>query len=776
MVVERRERQVRFRELWSQARAIPFSGRPGGLDRLQLSAATRMIDNAAQRERFMFVGTVSRQALEDTLYPAAYIERMRLNRNGGRTVRRGPGAGSRSLFYRWPCDELLIVPFYDGDREICGFAARDLHAEIGQAFRFYSLAQRSATGKEAGIAMLSAADENKHAELADCLFIFTNVEAGLRLQLKSCQSSELPLPVVIAHGDDRQETSAATWDQVQQRDRILVCSAVDESLLRQAFLAKARIAVVPDAMRRIMGRQRPPDASMLGTTSFEAMQGQVHDYYYWPMALLTSVRKQALSRQTVLQQHLLSLQPEAAVNLLQKVLPDSWERHRFLDECSPYLRSQLARGGGRHILELRAKVGKHIVVERDDAWWVDGTEERICDRIRVIRVLRCVHGGDLVEGNVIVDGEQHSYCLPLKTVERKGLLGALSQSLGERGVSLDYRRGWSRRAFRLATELYRPAEIENADSVGWCNGQYRCPTFGVSASGITTELAAPVIEPRAPGRTLTLPQAIQQRRLHAITLNTPPTQLFWAVARSMITILSMPVLRLQPMGVLLVGEQATTVRDAIAKAFDCGQAKLSIRTTPLPPGAKRRLVRHFWPTVLNVPAKDPRVSRVLGTVQPDFLVAAAPAIDTGKALAAGWWVVNADCAEDISLIESFAADVVISFLPEVLLWQRDLRNDSAGPEQALWSRFRGWFVTKCRGRTAIDASAALIQFPDHMRVGRSSIPTQLDGSVNAVQIHQAASLNGKKESADQVQISSAAEGLCPPHGHEEYPLQVHAVQ
>jgi hypothetical protein len=273
-----------------------------------------------------------------------------------------------------------------------------------------------------------------------------------------------------------------------------------------------------------------------------------------------------------------------------------------------------------------------------------------------------------------------------------------------------------------------------------------------------------------------MPGPIQQRRLHSITLNSPATQLYWAVVRSLLTMIAMPVLRLKPMGVLLVGEQAVSIRDAIGRAFACATAKLTLRTTPSPTKIKKRFVRHLWPIVLDLPAMDSRAQNTFFTIPPDFCVAATSSIDAGQALAAGWWLVEAGhSADGTPLIESFAADVLLSFLPEVLLRHRDLRNDSAGAEQALWTQFMGWFATKCRGRTAINASTALIQFPAHIRVSGPLTPTQLDGNAEADEIRQVTSSHGTNESVQPRLLGVETDMSCAARGEADHGDQVQGL-
>lgn len=183
---------------------------------------------------------------------------------------------------------------------------------------------------------------------------------------------------------------------------------------------------------------------MVQIPAYEALERSAPDYFYSPLGLLKSLRAQAVCWQTVLHDHLLSLPPEEALSLLQNVITDPGQRHQFLDECSPYLRTHLATAGGEKLWQMQTMVGGQLVVERDGAWWIGDSDQRICDLIRVTRLLYGRHSEDLVEGYVLVGSERHEFQARLTEVQAKGLLFVAKRLLLQQGKEIEYRRGWSR--------------------------------------------------------------------------------------------------------------------------------------------------------------------------------------------------------------------------------------------------------------------------------------------------------------------------------------------
>lgn len=698
----------RLGTLWQIARAIEYRGLPGDLAHLQLTALTRRCASPTKRNHLGIVGATSRTQVEDVLYPSSYAPRTRLNRGGRQTERRGSGAGRSSIFRGRRWDNVLIVPFFDLEHHVRGFAFRDGDGKTGEAFAFYPSATRRNGTFEAGLAMLPLLREPKHHVFKDSVFIFLDVDAALKMQLKHLQSSLIPLPIVIARDEGCSATTAELWQQVQQQDRVLVHGTVTEAVIRQAQRAKARIAIDPKAMAKIMGPPRFDDYSMLRISAFDLLQQQMPIYSYLPNGLLTRLRKRALNWQTVLQEHLLSLSPKDAQSFLDRAVPDEWERHRFLADCCEYLRSRLSTVAGPALLHRRVKIGHQIVVERDGAWWIEASNNRICDQVHTDRLLRCRHGDDQLAGHVVVDDQRHDFLLSLPRVEAAGLLPSLQRHLSSRGVLFKYRQRWSEPSLNMALRFSSPEEFPNADAIGWCGANYRFPNFGISAAGISAERAAPIVEPKAPCLTLRLPEPINQHRLRTVTLKQPAVLQFWAVLRGLLTMVASPVLRRRPLGVLLVGEQADQVLNSIARGLGCVTNKYSSRVdiSTYHSAAKR----HSWPTTLQLPSSVKCVDRALAVLRPDNIVAAVRTVDIDQALSRGWWIIAVQSAQDVSaLIESYGADVLLSFLPELLARQRELRSDLTQVNTALWNCFLDWWDARCRGRSVITLADQLVQ-------------------------------------------------------------------
>lgn len=136
----------------------------------------------------------SRRFIEDILYPGSFAPRLRANRNGRRSVRRGSGMGRAGLFHGRDWEQVAVTPFYANENEIVSYAYFDAYALTPSDVLFKSHGKCKRGFHEAGLAMLPAAASARGAEWNDCVFVVLDFAAALKLQLKWCRGSHGPPP------------------------------------------------------------------------------------------------------------------------------------------------------------------------------------------------------------------------------------------------------------------------------------------------------------------------------------------------------------------------------------------------------------------------------------------------------------------------------------------------------------------------------------------------------------------------------------------------------
>ncbi|MCA9046210.1 MAG: hypothetical protein KDA69_17915, partial [Planctomycetaceae bacterium] len=140
--------------------------------------------------------------IEELFTPLSYENRLRPNRNGRSSVRRGGGPGKGRLFVGNSWDEVLVIPHYDLPGRIIGFTlvGRDANPEAGDVvYKRANIGRTNQRPKESGIAMLPAVQPGLHRLFRNTVFVFTDIMLAMRFHARSFLDSAVPLPVVAVH-------------------------------------------------------------------------------------------------------------------------------------------------------------------------------------------------------------------------------------------------------------------------------------------------------------------------------------------------------------------------------------------------------------------------------------------------------------------------------------------------------------------------------------------------------------------------------------------------
>ena len=697
-------------QFWCHASSLPSRGTTGGFVHRQYIAATRELMRQTDRFKRSIVGTVHRREFEDFLYPS-YAEQERLNRNGRRTTRRGSGPGTSGLFHGRDWEELVVVPYFRAPGELCGFVCGDDREVRPSQFLMRTFSPRRKGLREAGLGMLDAALSSRTKEFAGTLFIMLDLDLALHLQLRWCRNNAEPLPLVVAFDDNRHRTEIA-WQQLPASKRVLISSATDAATFRQAYLANADLAIVPDL------REQLTDAPI------ERLPQNLEEGLEWcriysldrilvcPKRRLKRFEQQSMPWQRLLATTLAKMPVQDAQQLLTEIALPKPVQMTVLNRVEPAARKRLHRIDDGYLTAPRFSCNKGVVVDFRGQWFIDETRKPVGPGVRINHLLTRKTGELVVKGSVRSDLGQIDFSIPGDRVEAVGLLSAVRRELATRGVPVQWCRGWSRHGFEVAKAFSQPQLVQEADVVGWCGWGFRLPRFGITIDGFEASAAAPLANDHDPGGRLAIPSSLTLRQCRTISLNTQEAAEFWAVVRCVILKIMAPVAEAVPTATILIGDQADQVVLSVANGLDA-----SLKTIPSRRDAIRRFAEirsqvlyHRWPTAI---VGDWAAARRAGERAIPNCLASTSENCALELQRAGWHTLRITRAEKTAtLITEFAFAVVLSYLASFAARRFEVQFSGPDWAEAVWQDLCQWFGPIGRGRAVRNASNQLIHPPE----------------------------------------------------------------
>ena len=698
-------------QFWRHASSLPTRGTTGGFVHRQYIAATREMTRRADTLKRAVVGTVHRREFEDFIYPSSYAEQERLNRNGRRTTRRGSGPGKSGLFHGRDWEELVVVPYFCAPGELSGFACGDDREVRPSHFLFRSFCQRRKGLREAGLGMLDAALSSRAEEFAGTLFIMLDLELALHLQLRWCLEHATPLPLVVAIDDDRHRTEGV-WQRLPAAKRVLISSTPDAATFRQAYLANAHVAIVPDL------RDQLTDAPIdrLPSTVEEGLEWcriySVDRILVCPRRRLKRFEQLSLPWQRSLAITLGKLPVANVQGMLTEIALPKSEQMAVLDRVDSAARNRLQRIDDGYLTAPRCTCNNQVIVDFQDQWIIDETRQPIGSSVRIKQLLRSKTGELVVKGFVKTGSGNFDFSLLGDRIDRVGLLSAVKREFADRGIPLQFRRGWSHCSFEVAKAFSQPPLVLEADVVGWCGWGFRLPGFGITIDGFEVSAAAPLANDRNPGGRLAIPSALTLKHLRPISVNTPEVSEFWAVVRCMILKIMAPAAKAPPPATMLVGEHASWVVMSVASALAAHLAPIPIRQDGIRRFADIRAQAeyHRWPAAI---AGDWAAARRAGERAIPNCIASTSENCVLELQQAGWQVIRiTKTAKTASLIAEYGSTVILNYLASFAARRFEL--SLVGPEwqERVWRDFCGWLGPIGRGRAVRMLSDQLIHPPE----------------------------------------------------------------
>jgi hypothetical protein len=670
---------------WKAVRNVRFLGHPASLMRHQWNASQNEMLSGSTAPRLALLGGASQRSVQNYLYPDSYRPHERLNHGGRRSERRGSGPGSSNIFCeRKHWDEVGVVPFEDRLGAICGFAFFEGNEHIPNDVVYKPVRGR---GTEGGLAMLVTAHRRTIKAFEGMLFIVPDLITALRAQMRWLKNLQRPLPLVVPRHDDRQQTRSA-WNNLPPSRRILITSELSSADLQQARLANASIVVCPRLI--------------------EAMVG--HGGVSWPWRKAVELAK---PWKHVLRQTLITKPAAEAQALCAEMEWSAAERAKFLDRTDDSVKSRIAVWFP-DVLATRSVVGSTSVIEKGDNWIDEGSGVVISPIIRIAQLLRTSLGMEKADGHVTIGGRPHDFRVSMANIEKVGLLAAVRRSLRAKGVIMNYKSGWSHRAWQLASTFSDHRTIEQADVVGCTGDDFRFPNFAITFHGFSLDEATPLPPRMRPAGKLQPPVDLHTLELGLISSATPGVGLFWAVLRVFLLYTLAPLHTRKLPACVLLGDHADELANTIANSFDTLLLKTPGRADA--EAALRKLAtitaRHTWPSVISLPTRCSDVStKLLNGLPAEQLFIAAPGLELSDIRNGRYWAIQVrEFDEARGLIEKLGVPILLHYLKDLKARQCSYEDWSDDWKDCAWKGLGMWFSRLSRSREARNQSDKLICF------------------------------------------------------------------
>ena len=701
-------------QFWKQACECQYAGATGGLIRQQLMWAA-LSDCRGDAWRSYLVAGTNRTTVENFLHPGSYGVRERLNRNGRRTVRRGSGAGRARLFTadrNW--DEVLVVPYSSEPGQIVGMAFADAYETCPKEFVHRSFTRSTGGWREAGFGMLQAV-RSQSKQFGTTAFVFLDLLPALRLQFKWLMSSSAPLPVLVAHDEGRHRT-VQSWRQLASRQPVIIAEQADARLFRQASFGSAIVVIDPNIRTMLC---RPPGDWPFRDGVFDPEEAErIFRCSYQPVSWLQKRERLARPWMDVLIDHLGTLSAEQAESLLQEIGLPIEERLRLSNGLRRACRGR-TRWSNSILTARRIRLGERVIVEWDGAWIDECKRRRICDVVRVDRILEGFSTTRL-EGRILGKTGETRFTANANEVQRRGLLAAVKKAMSSQGISWSFAAGWAKRGLEIATAFQEADSLDEMDTipevdvVGSTNASFRFPNLQITAQGFRAEVDPPFLSSQVPARNLRPPRQLQLRGCRPIAFDLPSVRTFWAVVRKFVAMAMAPTLRIDSPGVVLIGPESRRLLDALQLGLGCQKFAISgqFNATRQRERLQLQIGKHRWPSLIQLPPCRSPAARLVYSIAPRNCFAAIDGADRDQLRAAGWWTIDVlNAGQAAKLIDGFGRDVVLNYLHSYISRRFEVCFDTDRLEASLWEDVSNWFGKIGRGKDVRIASAALVSPP-----------------------------------------------------------------
>jgi hypothetical protein len=568
-------KRKRVETFWQQSRQRLLVDDSKVLRSLQHKLGIRL---NLDRERWLagpgqFLGGNTKHSIEECFQPTvAQHSKGRKNAGDGR-IFKGPG---------W--DDTLIIPFHDMPGRIkgCLFVGREGRIPEDTTFRLirynsaYVMDRRThyARGLESdcGLAMYGAI-----AGATDDLVVMNDPILALRLQCWHMQDHGTPAPLVSMFADNKIRTSPNVWTHIAQ---------------------KPTFWGVPNA--EIFRHARTLDANVC-LSGFN-VSGPIKSFNRTPLyEWLQRVKNEAEPWNIVLERLLQTLPAATAENILIGMELTPGELHEFLVKCPEPLRLRLEP---LCLTTTMRTVGVDgTTIREDDGWYLDQTNEQICNAI--LRIDQAIYHEKIDKtyyaGRILFKETEVPFCELAEDVETETFRWMRAKLMKAGAGFLEFSSKWEEQIVAIATKFNPPTVVKGFNTIGW-NEENACfvfPTYLIDSKGeVTEDPGIKVFKRRTPALMLEKPSAIVADELPA----GEGSSVFWAVAAAIASNILAPIFGTKPCGIGLVGESAEATGRATAKMLGCVEyAVTTCRRVEGEDSVDDICNEHGWPVFLKPP-------------------------------------------------------------------------------------------------------------------------------------------------------------------------------
>ena len=492
-----------------------------------------------------WIGSTTRQAVEDLFHPASYQTTDRMNRDGRSTPRRGSGPGANRLFVGEGWDQMMVLPFQDLPGRICGLliVGRAGNLQAGDViYRSLPLGASTDVPHEAGMLMLDTLSLRPETRWGGKFFACGDPLLALRMQAEHLRDGSQPLQIVATWRDDK-SASRRVWQNLPARQFICFGELCDGRVIQNALDADTDVGCFENTQRPLSKH---------------------------PMQRLYQVKRSARPVLETLCRELNRLDVSRARALFRPLVLTPGQRHHFQEIAGESL---LARCGDDSLVR-RVKVGAKTITESEHGWFLEPGGRQITNGVVRIQEIATVETDrQLVSGSVRLADVTCPFVLTLAEVDRRGLLPVIRDKLlAQKAAVLVYDRSWSRLAWDVAIAFQQPQFVAQRHRVGWNDEAHAFlfPSFRIERGG-RVDVAPNTVISDGPVPFANLLPPCERLYVSLVEPRSPKSEVshFWALVACILHNLLAPALRRPRMGVLLEGRATQEICRALVTALGC---------------------------------------------------------------------------------------------------------------------------------------------------------------------------------------------------------------
>ena len=599
--------QAHIAHLWRTMTDCSLRGHPTSLNRLRWEAIQSRGPNYSSLVDY--VGYCERSVMQLLLYPGSYRERPRLNRNGKRTVRRGPGPGKDCFMRGNDWQELVAIAHQVTPGRYCGFSLTNYDAFAHPQPIYRSIPGTKFLHTEGGLGMLGAL-KDAIPDFGQTVFATMRTLAAIYAQYQYMRrTGNLRTAPLVTCVQDHYYATKLAWKPFKPQQVVLFDNKYSLNLFKQARHSEGRIAVMPNLLDRF------------------------NDSWDYLPTILQDLQKTARPWRDVLYKLVVKAsrsQAEHQIHLAQFLAELNWPREEYADlfwACTATREAFAALAPNPAFEPILKKLRqlKNAVVPSNAqrSLWPSEPNATAID-VQIHRKLVSSTQQVFFKG-VLTDLARHQqpFRASAEQLQKQGLISYVEQQASIQGIELNLppQATWSKYQRVIKNRYLRP--VEQADQVGFVQRktsqawEFCLPQFGIREGVVNTALKTPLLFDSTPGRNIVPPTEFTKEQIAESLEVSARNSLLWASLFLAYQQIIAPVEGHAPWRFALVGPGAQQFAASLARALD---------TTLLPAPRPRSwayqlgklskaVARYHWPIGVQTAGRSKAtICNLLGSV------------------------------------------------------------------------------------------------------------------------------------------------------------------